>query len=112
MCFAHGAGSFPYTCGRIQHGYECRPDLCATDCQTPPSGFLGRFWADSLVHDHDTLKFLVNKLGNNRVIIGSDYPFPLGEFHAGKIVEDSDFKDPTSVYFGPLQYYTLKIVLF
>ena len=41
VCFAHGGGSFPYTVGRVQHGYNVRPDLCATDCSLPPRDFLG-----------------------------------------------------------------------
>lgn len=59
ICFAHGGGSFPYTVGRIQHGYNVRPDLCATACSTPPRSYLGKFWCDSLVHDPDALKLLV-----------------------------------------------------
>ena len=42
ICFAHGGGSFPYTVGRIQHGYNVRPDLCATDCDKTPRSFLGK----------------------------------------------------------------------
>ena len=42
ICFAHGGGSFPYTVGRIQHGYNVRPDLCATDCNKTPRSFLGK----------------------------------------------------------------------
>ncbi|GAU99763.1 hypothetical protein RvY_10715 [Ramazzottius varieornatus] len=90
VCFAHGAGTYPYTCGRLQHGFDCRPDLCATSCSTPPKDFTGRIWADSLVHDGPALKFLVEKLGPERVVLGSDYPFPLGEDHPGKLIADSD----------------------
>ena len=42
---------------------------------------------DSLVHDPDALKLLVKLFGSQRVALGSDYPFPLGEAHAGKLVE-------------------------
>ncbi|XP_023336153.1 2-amino-3-carboxymuconate-6-semialdehyde decarboxylase isoform X2 [Eurytemora carolleeae] len=56
VCFAHGGGSFPYTAARIQHGYNVRPDLCATDCNIPPLDFLGKFWTDSLVHDPGALR--------------------------------------------------------
>lgn len=79
ICFAHGGGSFPYTVGRIQHGYNVRPDLCATDCPTAPRSFLGKFWTDSLVHDSTALKLLVDVIGEDRVMLGTDYPFPLGE---------------------------------
>ncbi|MCL4135741.1 UNVERIFIED_CONTAM: hypothetical protein GTU68_031960, partial [Idotea baltica] len=59
VCFAHGGGSFPYTVGRIEHGYNVRPDLCAQECSKGPRSFLGQFWCDSLVHDEDALKLLV-----------------------------------------------------
>ena len=63
ICFAHGGGSFPYTAGRIQHGYKVRPDLCATNCSKPPLDFLGKFWTDSLVHDTNALDLLVKVIG-------------------------------------------------
>jgi len=79
VCFAHGGGSFPYTAARIQHGYKVRPDLCATDCDQPPLDFLGQFWTDSLVHDPDALRLLLDVIGEDKVMLGTDYPFPLGE---------------------------------
>ncbi len=63
FCFAHGGGAFPFTVGRIQHGYECRPDLCAVECKTSPKEFLGKFWTDSLVHDQRALDLLVDVIG-------------------------------------------------
>ena len=59
ICFAHGAGSFPFTIGRIEHGYNCRPDLCATDSTRGPRSYLGEFWTDSIVHDVDAMKVSV-----------------------------------------------------
>eukprot|EP00094_Tigriopus_californicus_P003621 TCALIF_03483-PA protein Name:"Similar to ACMSD 2-amino-3-carboxymuconate-6-semialdehyde decarboxylase (Bos taurus)" AED:0.06 eAED:0.06 QI:13/0.83/0.71/1/0.66/0.71/7/146/371 len=103
ICFAHGGGSFPFTVGRIQHGYNVRPDLCATDCSKPPREYLGKFWTDSLVHDEEAMRLLVNIIGEDRVILGTDYPFPLGEVHGfadaypGKTIEamgyDQQLKD-------------------
>ena len=87
VCFAHGGGSFPGTIGRIQHGFDVRPDLCAVDCATPPRDFLGRFFVDSLVHDGDALEALVRLVGAHRVMLGSDYPFPLGEHEPGALIE-------------------------
>jgi aminocarboxymuconate-semialdehyde decarboxylase len=79
VCFAHGAGSFPFTVGRIEHGYNCRPDLCATDCEHPPSYYLGKFYCDSITHDAKALEFLIDTMGEDKVVFGTDYPFPLGE---------------------------------
>ncbi|XP_018014707.1 2-amino-3-carboxymuconate-6-semialdehyde decarboxylase isoform X2 [Hyalella azteca] len=89
VCFAHGGGSFPYTAGRIQHGYRVRPDLCATSCSTEPSALLGSFWCDSLVHDQRALDLLLQVVGEDRVVLGSDYPFPLGEHVPGQLVRQS-----------------------
>lgn len=86
--FAHGGGSFPGTVGRIEHGFQVRPDLCATHTQVPPTEWLGRFWVDSLVHDPGQLRLLLELLGRDRIALGSDYPFPLGEHHPGRMIED------------------------
>ena len=51
VAFAHGGGAFPATVGRIEHGYNVRPDLCQVDCQVNPRDYLGKFYVDSLVHD-------------------------------------------------------------
>lgn len=85
--FAHGGGAFPGTFGRIQHGFDCRPDLCAVDNPHPPRDYLGKFYVDSLVHDPDALRFLIKFLGENRIALGSDYPFPLGEDRPGTMIE-------------------------
>merc|ERR1712110_1046869 len=96
VCFAHGGGSFPYTVGRVQHGYKVRPDLCATDCSLPPREFLGKFWTDSLVRDNAALELLLEVMGEDKVMLGTDYPFPLGEVKIvdtwpGKVVQESKY---------------------
>ena len=86
LAFAHGGGAFPGTLGRIEHGFECRPDLVAVDNPVPPRAYLGRFWVDSLVHDPDMLRLIVKQFGEDRVMLGSDYPFPLGESEPGALI--------------------------
>jgi aminocarboxymuconate-semialdehyde decarboxylase len=86
-CFAHGGGSFAATLGRIEHGFAARPDLCAVDSRTHPRQHLGRFFVDSLVHDPLALRLLLTKLGEDRIVLGSDYPFPLGEAEPGRLIE-------------------------
>lgn len=93
LCFAHGAGNFPYTIGRIDHGYNVRPDLCATDCAYNPKKYVGQLYADSLVHDSRALRLLVEVMGEQNVILGSDYPFPLGEHHPGKLIDSMEWSD-------------------
>ncbi|XP_059872890.1 2-amino-3-carboxymuconate-6-semialdehyde decarboxylase isoform X3 [Delphinus delphis] len=90
VCFAHGGGSFPYTVGRISHGFSMRPDLCAQDNPTNPKKYLGSFYTDSLVHDPLALKLLTDVVGKDKVILGTDYPFPLGELEPGKLIESME----------------------
>eukprot|EP01120_Amphizonella_sp_Union-15-10_P013132 TRINITY_DN6065_c0_g1_i1.p1 TRINITY_DN6065_c0_g1~~TRINITY_DN6065_c0_g1_i1.p1 ORF type:complete len:342 (-),score=58.38 TRINITY_DN6065_c0_g1_i1:51-1076(-) len=85
--FAHGGGSFPYTIGRIEKGFKVRPDLCAVNTKTNPREFMGKFWVDSLVHDPKSLEYLIDVVGPSRIMLGSDYPFPLGEECPGSMVE-------------------------
>jgi aminocarboxymuconate-semialdehyde decarboxylase len=91
VCFAHGGGSFPFTLGRIGHGFEARPDLCAIDNDIHPKEYVGKFYLDSLVHDPKALKYIVELFGAEKIMVGSDYPFPLGEETPGKIIEDMNF---------------------
>ncbi len=87
VCFAHGGGSFPFTFGRIEHGFDVRPDLVAVSNTVHPREYLGRFYLDSLVHDELALEYLIHLIGEDKVVLGSDYPFPLGEEIPGKLIE-------------------------
>ncbi len=87
VAFAHGGGSFPATIGRIEHGFEVRPDLCAVDNNVNPREYLGKFWIDSLVHDPKMLDFVVDQMGADKVALGTDYPFPLGELEPGTLIK-------------------------
>lgn len=93
ICFAHGGGSFPATIGRIEHGFHVRPDLCAVDNTTEPREYLKQIYFDSLVHDATMLKYLVGLAGADRVALGTDYPFPLGELEPGKLIESVGFSE-------------------
>lgn len=87
VAFAHGGGAFPGTLGRIEHGFNVRPDLCAVDNDVNPRDYLGRLYLDSLVHDAEALRYLVRLVGVRRIALGSDYPFPLGEHEPGALIE-------------------------
>ena len=95
VAFAHGGGAFPFTIGRIEHAFRVRPDLVAIDNKRNPREYLAhsdkgtaaRFYVDSLVHDTDALNLLLKLFGPERVALGSDYPFPLGEAQPGKLIE-------------------------
>lgn len=64
------------TIGRIEHGFNVRPDLCQVDCQVNPRDYLGKFWIDSLAHDESVLRYATDLVGSDRVVLGTDYPFP------------------------------------
>jgi len=94
VCFAHGGGSIAQLMGRIEHGFYARPDLCQTATKMSPAEGLKRIWVDSLVHDPDVLRLLLAKLGPERILLGSDYPFPLGEVpRPGELIETGHFSD-------------------
>ncbi|MEO6884500.1 MAG: amidohydrolase family protein [Bacteroidia bacterium] len=93
VAFAHGGGSFPSTIGRIEHGFNCRPDLVAIDNNVNPKKYLKHFWLDSLVHDAKALDFIVDLMGSNRIALGSDYPFPLGENNPGNLIHSMPYDD-------------------
>jgi aminocarboxymuconate-semialdehyde decarboxylase len=96
VCFSHAGGSFLPTIGRIEHGFNCRPDLVAIDNQVNPREYIGKFWVDSITHDIDALKYILNLQGSRKVCLGSDYPFPLGDLEIGKFIEESDL-DPRDI---------------
>lgn len=89
ICFAHGGGAFPSTLGRIEHGFNVRPDLCAIDNPNDPRKYLSQIYFDSLVHDPSVLQFLLDQVGSDRIMLGSDYPFPLGEALPGELIESA-----------------------
>lgn len=93
IAFAHGGGSFPGTFARIKHGFDCRPDLVACDNTIDPSTYIHQIYFDSLVHDQASLDFLLRFAGAERIALGSDYPFPLGENIPGKLIKESQLTD-------------------
>jgi len=89
-CFAHAGGSFLPTVGRVEHGFNCRPDLVAIDNPVNPRNYLGKFWVDCITHDITMLKYVLGMVGTDKVTLGSDYPFPLGDLTIGEFIEQSD----------------------
>ena len=81
---------FRETVGRIDHGFHVRPDLCAKDNDKLPSSYIGKFYIDSLTHDKEALLGLIKLFGEDKIMMGSDYPFPLGEHFPGKIIEEAE----------------------
>jgi aminocarboxymuconate-semialdehyde decarboxylase len=88
VAFAHGGGAFPGLIGRLEHGFNVRPDIVATRNQRSPREYLGRFYVDSLVHEPAMLNYMIELMGANCIALGSDYPFPLGEQAPGRMIEE------------------------
>ena len=84
--FCHASGSFLSTIGRIEHGFNSRPDLVAVDNQKNPREYCGHFWVDCITHDQDMLRYVLKMQGSKRVTLGSDYPFPLGDLEIGEFI--------------------------
>ncbi len=93
ICFAHGGGSFAFWLGRMENAWHQRHDVIGTS-EYPPSHYMGRFHVDSVVFDERALRLLVDTVGVNRVMVGSDYPYPLGERPVGEVVRKSEFLSP------------------
>jgi aminocarboxymuconate-semialdehyde decarboxylase len=89
ICFVHGGGSFAYLLGRLENAWHHHP-VARGECAHPPSYYLNRFYTDSAVFDRKALKFLTEAMGTDRVMLGSDYPFPLGEERVGSLVRESN----------------------
>jgi len=87
LCFAHGGGSFAFLLGRVDNAWKHR-DIVREDCPNLPSSYTDRFYVDSAVFDHGALDLLVSVMGGDRVMLGSDYPFPLGEQKIGNLVQE------------------------
>src|SRR6202167_6049525 len=93
ICFAHGGGSFAFLLGRLENAWHHHPAAHGV-CQLPPSQYLNRFHVDSAVFDNRALHFLVGTMGADRVMLGSDYPFPLGEHQVGSLIRTSNLPEP------------------
>ncbi|MEU7815656.1 amidohydrolase family protein [Pseudonocardia sp. NPDC049154] len=90
ICFAHGGGSFPFWIGRMDNAWRERHDVVGTSA-LPPSGYLDRFLVDSVVFDERALRLLVDTVGAERVLLGTDYPYPLGEQQPGSLIRGASF---------------------
>ncbi len=96
IAFAHGGGGFPASIGRIEHGYHVRPDLVAVDNPHNPRKYLKQIYLDTLVHDPLMLQYLMKLMGEEKLALGTDYPFPLGELEPGKLIHSMNYSEQTT----------------
>lgn len=93
ICFTHGGGSFAFLLGRLENAWH-RRDITRGKSTRPPSHYLDRFHVDSAVFDGACLRFLIDVMGEDGVMLGSDSPFPLGEERVGSLVRNSPGLSP------------------
>ena len=77
LILVHGGGHLLYQIGRLDHGHRVRPEAAAP--LLAPSEYLRRFHFDTLTHSADATRWLVEKVGADRVLFGTDMPFDMGE---------------------------------
>ena len=92
ICFAHGGGSFAWLLGRADNAWKHR-DIIRQDCPQLPSRYARRFHVDTAVFDPGALRMLTDMMGIDRVMLGSDSPFPLGEQQIGSLVREAPYLD-------------------
>jgi len=79
MCAVHGGGFVPYQIGRLDQAVKAKPDLAGKHLSRLPSDYLRRIYVDTVVNDPAVLRFIIDYLGADHVVLGSDYPFPMGD---------------------------------
>ncbi|WP_105034573.1 amidohydrolase family protein [Cryobacterium aureum] len=84
---AHGGGYLPFAMGRSDRAWQVRPE--AQRCAHAPSSYLRKLWFDSVVHEADALRRLVEIVGGPRVLLGSDFPFDMGSDDPIALVRDT-----------------------
>jgi aminocarboxymuconate-semialdehyde decarboxylase len=77
LCFAHAGGFFPYQRGRLEHGYQVREEGKVV-IKHPPSHYVPLIYYDTITHFGPSLAFLAKTVGQDRIMIGTDYPFDMG----------------------------------
>ena len=93
LCVVHGGGFAPYQIGRMDAGYHQKPNLSAKHISKPPSDYLRQIYVDTVVHEHAALRYVVDLLGGDRVLLGTDYPFEMGSLDPVDFVRDAGLDD-------------------
>jgi len=93
VVLVHSGGFMPFQIGRLDHGFRVRPETKSA-ISSPPSGYLRRFWYDTITHASTPLKFLIELVGSDRVVLGTDLPFDMADVHFQKYFAEAGF-EPT-----------------
>ena len=101
VCAVHGGGYFPSYIGRFDHGYQVRPE--SRTMQQPPSEYLQKIYFDTVVFRPDLLQGLINRAGISQVVVGTDFPFDMGDYDLDTLlggVSGLDDKGKKAIRFG------------
>lgn len=79
VCVVHGGGFLPYQVGRMDQAFRAKPELAATHLTRLPSEWLGHLYYDTVTHNSDVTRFLIEQVGATHVVMGTDYPFEMGD---------------------------------
>lgn len=93
LCVLHGGGFFPYHLGRFDQGFAVRSGSRAAEASSPPSTYLKNLYFDTLVYRVETLEYLKRMAGARSLMVGTDYPYTLGDWKAVEKVEAMDCPD-------------------
>jgi len=86
VCLPHGGGALPYLAGRLEHGQKVRPEA-RDHARRKATAYLRRFTYDTITHSPGALRFLIETVGADRVMLGSDYCFDMGYERPRRIIE-------------------------
>ena len=103
VCAVHGGGFVPFQAGRLDQAFHQVPGAAADRINRPPSSYLESIYVDTIVHDPETLSYLIRRLGADHILLGTDYPFPMGDQDPVGLVHSSSgisFGDVESIVGG------------
>lgn len=87
IILSHAGGCLPYICGRFRHGFDVRPE-CKEVIKKSPLDYVKEFYFDTITHDSESLRFLISRVGADHVLIGTDYPYDMGDLDPVRTVEE------------------------
>ncbi len=96
MCIVHGGGFAPYQAGRFDSAYTQKPGLAGAHISKPPSEYLKELYVDTVLHNPLALRYAVEFMGADHVMLGTDYPFEMGESDPVGFIESADLGEETT----------------
>jgi len=92
LCFVHAGGQVPYLMGRFDHGFRVRKE-CKKNIFKPPSEYIKMLYYDTITHHPLALKYLIEQMGSDHIVIGSDDPADMADYNSYNILETMDISE-------------------